>query len=145
VRSTRRTLADWQQDRAGGIGDRVQLVPAILIPDSAWLAERIDARFLAMLDQGAVEEVDALVARDLDPALPAMRAIGVPEIAGWRAGLIDRDAAVTRAQAASRQYAKRQRTWLRHQPPEDWPQISQAYTHEERENVISLLSDGLTR
>ncbi|HLZ78081.1 MAG TPA: tRNA (adenosine(37)-N6)-dimethylallyltransferase MiaA [Sphingomonas sp.] len=127
VRSTGRTLTDWQQERVGGIGNTVHLSPLLLVPDSDWLAARIDARFRTMLEQGAVEEVDALVARSLDPALPAMRAIGVPEIAQWRAGTLDRATMIERAQAASRQYAKRQRTWFRHQPPADWKRISQPY------------------
>jgi len=127
VRSTGRTLAAWQQERTGGIGDGVRLSPLLLVPESAWLAARIDARFLTMLETGAIEEVDALMARRLDPALPAMRAIGVPEIAAWRAGTIDRPTMIERAQAASRQYAKRQRTWFRHQPPTDWPRMLQSY------------------
>jgi tRNA dimethylallyltransferase len=127
VRATGRTLADWQRDKAGGIGTSIRLAPLLLVPDSGWLAERIDRRFVAMLDQGAVEEVAALVARRLDPALPAMRAIGVPDIAAWLAGTSPRDAMIARAQAASRQYAKRQRTWFRHQPPQDWPRTTQSY------------------
>ncbi len=126
MRSTGRALADWQTERVGGIGDRVRLAPLLLIPEARWLAERIDARFLAMLDQGAIEEVDALVARGLDPALPAMRAIGLFEIAAWRAGTLARDVMVATAQAASRRYAKRQRTWFRHQPPAEWRRLSQA-------------------
>ncbi len=127
VRSTGRPLVDWQQERVGGIDDNIRLSPLLLVPDADWLAARIDARFLAMLEQGAVEEVDALVARGLDPALPAMRAIGVPEIAAWRAGQLDRATMIERAQAASRQYAKRQRTWFRHQPPTGWKRILQSY------------------
>lgn len=127
VRSTGRTLGHWQQQRVGGIGGAVGLSPVLLVPDADWLATRIDARFRAMLEQGAVEEVDALVARGLDPVLPAMRAIGVPEIAAWRAGQLDRATMIGRAQAASRQYAKRQRTWFRHQPPAEWKRIPQPY------------------
>ncbi len=145
VRATGRPLADWQTECVGGIADTVRLTPALLIPDAAWLAARIDARFTAMLDQGAVEEVDALVARGLDPALPAMRAIGVAEIAAWRAGTLARDAMITRAQAASRRYAKRQRTWFRHQPPADWPRLSQPY--DDFGGIVDslLLGTGLTR
>ena len=127
VRATGRTLADWQTERLGGIDGRVRLAPLLLIPDAGWLAERIDARFVAMLGAGAVEEVDALVHRGLDPALPALRAIGVAEIAAWRAGALSCDAMVARSQAASRRYAKRQRTWFRHQPPANWRRISQPY------------------
>lgn len=127
VRATGRTLADWQTECVGGIAGTVRLMPLLLIPDAAWLAERIDARFTVMLGRGAVEEVDALVARRLDPALPAMRAIGVAEIAGWRDGTLARDAMIARTQAASRHYAKRQRTWFRHQPPPEWARLSQPY------------------
>jgi tRNA dimethylallyltransferase len=127
VRSSGRTLADWQTERRGGIGGRVCLTPLLLIPEAGWLAARIDARFVAMLDMGAIEEVDALRARTLDPALPAMRAIGVAEITAWRDGTLARDAMIARAQAASRRYAKRQRTWFRHQTPAAWPRISQSY------------------
>ncbi len=126
VRSSGRTLADWQREKIGGIGNAIRLAPLLLIPDSAWLADRIDRRFVAMLDQGAVEEVEVLASRKLDPSLPAMRAIGVPEIAAWLSGTLARDAMIERAQAASRQYAKRQRTWFRHQPPQDWPRTAQS-------------------
>ena len=145
VRSTGRALADWQQDKIGGIGTSIRLAPLLLIPDSAWLAARIDARFLAMLEQGAIEEVDALLARTLDPMLPAMRAIGVSEIAAWRAGTIDRNVMIAHAQAASRQYAKRQRTWFRHQPPIGWKRSSQSYDSNNA-NVDSLFPmEWLTR
>jgi len=137
ARSTGRTLADWQTERVGGIATQVRLAPLLLIPDAGWLAKRIDARFVAMLARGAVAEVDALVARELDPALPAMRAIGVAEIAAWRAGALAHDAMIVRAQAASRRYAKRQRTWFRHQPPPDWSRTPQPY-NDIGDNIDSL-------
>ncbi|WP_019833467.1 tRNA (adenosine(37)-N6)-dimethylallyltransferase MiaA [Sphingomonas sp. PR090111-T3T-6A] len=145
VRSTGRPLADWQQEKSGGIGDTVRLSPLLLVPDSDWLAARINARFVAMLEDGAVEEVEALIARHLDPALPAMRAIGVPEIAAWLAGGMDRNAMIGRAQAASRQYAKRQRTWFRHQPPAEWKRERQFYDSSGINIATSFLVDGLTR
>jgi tRNA dimethylallyltransferase len=145
VRSTGRTLADWQREKVGGIGHAIRLAPLLLVPDSAWLAARIDRRFVAMLDQGAIEEVEALAARNLDPALPAMRAIGVPEIAAWLAGTLPRDAMIERAQAASRQYAKRQRTWFRHQPPQDWPRHTQSYDSDNFQIDRLFPIDRLTR
>ena len=66
-----------------------------------------------MFEEGAVEEVRALLTLELDPSLPAMKAIGVREIAGWLAGEIGEDEAIERAVIATRQYAKRQRTWFR--------------------------------
>src|SRR3546814_19459916 len=70
-----------------------------------------------MFDGGAIDEAEALLARNLDPDLPAMRAIGVPQIAAHLRGETTRDEALEQAQAATRQYAKRQYTWFRHQPP----------------------------
>lgn len=126
VLSTGRTLAQWQQGREGGIGGRIALHPLILLPPRPWLYERCDARFEAMMANGAVEEVRALLARRLDPSLPVMRAIGVREIAALLAGEISREEAVARGQQATRNYAKRQYTWFAHQPPPDWPRFTEA-------------------
>lgn len=122
-RSTGVTLADWQMAKAGGIAEEVTLHPLLMLPDRTWLYERCDRRFEAMLKGGAVAEVEALLARNLDPDLPVMRAIGVPEIAAFLAGDITREAMIAAAQQATRNYAKRQFTWFRRQPPEDWTRI----------------------
>ncbi len=122
-RSTGVTLADWQMAKAGGLGDEVTLYPLIVMPDRAWLYERCDRRFAAMLEAGAIEEVAALLARELDPALPVMRAIGVPEIAACLAGEIDPETMVAAGSQATRNYAKRQFTWFRRQPPPEWPRV----------------------
>ncbi len=122
VRSTGRTLADWQSHRQGGIAGEVALTPLILLPDRDWLFPRIDARLEAMFDDGAVDEVATLMARlDIPAAAPVRRAIGVREIAGMLAGSASREEALAMAQLATRQYAKRQYTWFRNQPPPDWP------------------------
>jgi tRNA dimethylallyltransferase len=123
VRSTGRGLTDWQAERAGGIGDDVALHPAILLPPRDWLYPRCDARFAQMLERGAIEEVSTLLARQLNPALPVMRAIGVPEIATFLSGAATLAEAQARSVQATRNYAKRQYTWLRHQPPEDWQRL----------------------
>jgi tRNA dimethylallyltransferase len=124
VRSTGRSLSAWQADKAGGIGETVALHPGILLPEREALYARCDRRFAAMLERGAIGEVEALLARGLDPALPVMRAIGVPEIAGYLAGKWTLEEARSRASQATRNYAKRQFTWLRQQPPADWPRIA---------------------
>lgn len=121
VRSTGHTLGDWQARKEGGIGDGVDLVPLVLLPERDALYSRCNARFAAMVEGGAVDEVEALLARGLPPDAPVMRAIGVPEIAGWLRGEYGRDEAIARGQQATRNYAKRQFTWLRHQPPKGWP------------------------
>lgn len=122
-RSTGVTLGDWQLAKAGGIAEEVTLHPLIVEPERQWVYDRCDARFEAMLDQGAIAEVEALLARRLDPELPVMRAIGVPEIAAWLAGEIEADEVVASGAQATRNYAKRQFTWFRRQPPADWPRI----------------------
>ncbi|EDL50573.1 tRNA (adenosine(37)-N6)-dimethylallyltransferase MiaA [Erythrobacter sp. SD-21] len=121
VRSTGRTLKEWQAQKTGGIGSQIDLYPLLLLPEREWLYERCDRRFVLMLDGGAIGEVEALLARQLDPSLPVMRAIGVPEIASLLQGDLSRDECIFAGQRATRQYAKRQYTWFRHQPPGSWP------------------------
>lgn len=123
VRSTGRSLADWHAEPVGGICGEVALLPMILLPDRSTLYARCDARFERMIEGGALAEVEALLARDLDPALPVMRAIGVPEIAGYLRGEGTLEEALARGAQATRNYAKRQFTWFRHQPPAEWPRI----------------------
>ncbi|WP_127142891.1 tRNA (adenosine(37)-N6)-dimethylallyltransferase MiaA [Pelagibacterium montanilacus] len=100
-------LAGWDLERI------------VLMPQRAVLRRRIAERFAAMMDAGAVEEVEALLALGLDPGLPAMKAIGVPQIADMLAGRLSRDAAIESAVTATRQYAKRQSTWFRNRMG-DW-------------------------
>ena len=121
VRSTGTPIREWQRNKVGGIGDRIALSPVILLPPRDWLAERCDARFAAMLKQGAIAEVEALLARQLDPALPVMRAIGVAEIAALIEGDSDVDRCFANGSLATRRYAKRQYTWFANQSPTDWP------------------------
>ncbi len=120
VRATGQTQRSWQARKIGGIGDDIELHPLILLPDREWLFERCNRRFSMMLDHGAEREVVALLARGLDPSLPVMRAIGVPEIKALIEGDMTREAAIAAGQLATRQYAKRQYTWFRNQPPADW-------------------------
>ena len=123
VMSTGRTLAEWQKQREGGIGERVALRPLILLPPRDWLYARCDARFKAMFECGAIEEVAALLTRKLNPSLPVMRAIGVREIAAFLRGEFTREEAIAAGQQATRRYAKRQYTWVAHQPPTDWRRL----------------------
>ena len=126
VRSSRRTLAEWQEERAGGIGEAITLQPLILLPPRDLLVERCDARFAAMVDGGALGEVAALIGRGLDPDLPVMRAIGVRELGALVEGTATRSQAITAGQIATRQYAKRQYTWFANQPPAEWPRWTEA-------------------
>ena len=125
VLSTGVPLARWHERREGGIRDRIDLKPLILLPPRDWLYARCDARFAAMMDAGAVEEARALFGRAIDPNLPIMRAIGVHEIASFLDGDLTRDECIAAGQQATRRYAKRQYTWFAHQPPKDWTRWTQ--------------------
>ena len=86
-----------------------------LAPERVELGRRIDARFDAMLARGALDEVAALMERRLDPALPVMRAHGVPHLVAHLEGQLTLDEAAARSKLDTRHYAKRQFTWARHQ------------------------------
>ena len=124
VRSTGHPLAHWQRQLKGGIAKAVDLAPLILLPDRPWLYHRCDLRFEMMWHGGAIEEVEALLARDLPDDQPVMRAIGVPEIRGFLQGTMAQDEAIAAGQQATRRYAKRQYTWSRNQNPGDWPRFT---------------------
>lgn len=109
-------------------GDTTPLLPSgdwrgvVIEPDRDALYSRIDLRFDHMLANGALEEVDALAKRDLDPDLPAMKALGVPQLIALRNGEMTRAEAEEYAKRESRRYAKRQYTWFRNRCA-DWPRI----------------------
>ena len=118
--ATGRALTDWQADAAPAFAETFRAV--VLEPPRDELYARCDARFQTMMQAGALEEVRALLARKLDPALPAMKAVGVRELGTYLAGEIGLGEATALAQQQTRRYAKRQLTWFRHQTPH-WPRI----------------------
>jgi tRNA dimethylallyltransferase len=120
IRSTGQPLRSWQDQKSGGIGDLFAIHGIVLLPPRDWLRARCDARFITMLDEGAEAEIAQLIARQLPDTAPVMRAIGVREIAAMAALPDQRAMLIAEAQAATRQYAKRQYTWFRHQAPADW-------------------------
>ena len=117
--ATGRPLVSFHGSRQPGPFAEVPVVKLFLSPERDELRRRIDSRFLAMMDRGALDEVRALGERSLDPMLPAMRAHGVPGLLAHLRGEISLDEAITRGQGDTRRYAKRQFTWFRHQLP-DW-------------------------
>lgn len=119
LKATGRSLALYQDEGQAGLLDDFAVERMVFNPDREVLRGRIAARFAKMFENGAVEEVQALLALDLDPSLPAMKAIGVPEIAAWLKGEMSAEDAVGRASIATAQYAKRQRTWFRNRMA-DW-------------------------
>jgi len=126
IRSTGRTLAAWQAQKAGGIGDQVTLRPLILLPPRDWLHARCDQRFEKILSDEGIDEIRSLLGRSLPALAPVMRAIGVREIAAFLHGEMSREEAMAAGKIATRQYAKRQYTWFRRQPPADWPRFQAA-------------------
>lgn len=125
VQSTGRSILAWRVTKTGGISADIRLRPLLLLPPRDWLYDRCDTRFEQMMAHGAIDEVEALLARNLPQDTPVMRAIGVPEIAAYLKGMMTRDEAIARGQIATRQYAKRQFTWFRNQAPADWHRTSE--------------------
>jgi tRNA dimethylallyltransferase len=131
IEATGRPLADWHREGQPPLLAEGGYQALFLAPDRDTLYARIDARFDAMLTKGALEEVERLAARRLDPLLPAMKAHGVPALIRYLRGEITRDEAATIGKADTRHYAKRQFTWFRHQLPEfGWltPETAGAWT-----------------
>ena len=121
VEATGRSLTDWHREGLPALLPSGEFNAVFLAPDRDRLYASIDARFDAMLDAGALEEVAALAARHLDPLLPAMKAHGVPALIRHLGGEVTREAAAAIGRANTRHYAKRQFTWFRHQLPEfEW-------------------------
>jgi tRNA dimethylallyltransferase len=123
VLATGRSITDWHAEGMKAALDPHAAVKVFLDIDRAQLYRRIDSRFDAMLASGALDEVRALAGRQLDPALPAMKAHGVPWLIRHLNGEIDLPAAVEAAKRDTRRYSKRQATWFRHQLP-DWTWIA---------------------
>jgi len=129
VRSTGKSLGDWQAERHGGIHAEVRIAATILLPDKTWLADRIDRRFRHMV-KVAQGEVEALLARtDVPDDAPVLRAIGVREIGLALSGESNLDEAHFAGSLATRQYAKRQYTWFRRQPPPEWERTDETQTN----------------
>jgi len=117
ILATGRSLTDWHAEGMKPALDPAAAVQLFLDVERAELYRRIDGRFDAMLASGALEEVRALARRALDPALPAMKAHGVPWLIRHLDAEIDLAAAVEGAKRDTRRYSKRQGTWFRHQLP----------------------------
>ncbi len=121
---TGKSLLHWQKNTGTALVDDASATKIVLLPDRKWLGQRIAQRFNLMWDHGALDEVRALNVLHLDPALPAMKAIGVREISAFFAGEMTREDAIERSIIATRQYAKRQSTWFRNQLDESWKVFS---------------------
>ena len=121
--TTGKSISVFQSATGPAVIDPDRAEKIVVLPDRAVLAARIDRRFGLMLKGGAVDEVRALLAQNLSPAMPVMKAIGVPQIAAMLAGEMSEAEVIERGAAATRQYAKRQMTWFRNQLDESWRRI----------------------
>jgi tRNA dimethylallyltransferase len=121
VRATGRPLGQWQLRREGGLG-QAAVQGFVVDRPRAELNARAEARLQGMLAAGALDEVAALLALDLPAEAPVMKALAVPQLAAHLAGALSLDDAMAQALAATRQYQKRQQTWVRGQVP-GWQRI----------------------
>jgi len=119
LEATGRPLSDWHREGLPPLIEASRVVKVFLAPERDELRNRIDARFDAMLQAGALDEVRALAARRLDPLLPAMKAHGVPWLIRCLNGELSLAEAAEGGKSDTRRYTKRQFTWARHQLP-DW-------------------------
>jgi len=134
--ATGTSLTDHQASAAGALPAGSWTAVALEPPREALYA-RCDARLERMIADGALDEVAALLARNLDPALPAMKAVGVRELAAHLRGETDLPTAVAAAQQETRRYAKRQMTWMRGQM-EPWPRITALDPRDQWRQLLAL-------
>jgi tRNA dimethylallyltransferase len=117
IEATGVSLSEWQRRTSAPIFPDARYDLFAVMKPRAEIYARIDARFTAMMEQGALDEVRTLMDMDLDPELPILRAHGVPELMAYLKGTMSRADAIARGQQNTRNYAKRQMTWLKHQLP----------------------------
>ncbi len=146
VEATGRPLSEWQNEPVTAPDKSFHVIA--IEPPREELYRNCDGRFLDMIEAGAIDEVSALAARaqaeGLDPALPIFKALGYPSLSAHLRGETPLDAAIIAAQQQTRNYAKRQTTWLRHQLPGedgDHPRISVLkYNYSIDDNLLSFMS-----
>ncbi|TNE58237.1 MAG: tRNA (adenosine(37)-N6)-dimethylallyltransferase MiaA [Alphaproteobacteria bacterium] len=135
--ATGRPLSAWQKE------PRVPLFTGkagqfVLMPERDWLYERCDRRFDIMLEGGALDEVRALKSRQLPPDLPALKALGVPELCRYLDDEFTLEEARLRAKMQTRRYAKRQMTWFRNQMIA-WEAISKQESEKKIDEILSFI------
>jgi len=140
--ATGRTLSEWQAGHPASPPLAADFAVIAVTPERADLYAAVDARFQEMMAAGALDEARALLALRLDPELPAMKAIGVKELARHLSGEVDLQTAVDDAARATRNFAKRQLTWMRNQLVPDL-EISAQYSESFRPKIFSFIRQFL--
>jgi len=142
ITATGKSLADWQQ-QAPPVPSCRPVIMTVLPPREELYAG-INKRFEAMVAQGALDEVEQLISRSLLPTVPAMKALGVPELAAHLRGELPVEQAITLAATKSRQYAKRQMTWCRRQIISEFA-LQEKYSESFDAEIFSFIENaGLT-
>lgn len=143
--ATARSIVDWQAEPADGPPAGMAFVTVAMLPSRGDLYAAIDDRVVRMAEEGAPDEVAALLRLGLSPDMPAMKALGVAEFGALVAGRIGREDAVSAVQQATRNYAKRQFTWFRRQLIADLT-IDEQYSEKLAAKIFSYICEkGLTR
>lgn len=137
LEATGRPLARWQKAMGKPVLDAMRLAKFVLDVPRRELRSRIETRFKAMLDEGAMEE--AALLHGLDPALPAAKILGLRELWALKSGALDQTQAIQAAVTATRQFAKRQTTWLRHRM-KDWNWLEL----QDSSNILPVIMSQLT-
>ncbi len=136
--ATGKPLSDWQKAHPSEPPLDARFGVIVLTPEREVLYEGVNKRFDWMMENGALDEVRALAQLGFDPSLPAMKAVGVPELRRYIAGDSDLETASEDAKRATRQFAKRQMTWLRNQLQADLP-LSAQYSERFRPEIFSFI------
>ena len=138
VKATEKALSQWQKEPGVPPLQNVMFRSVVLIPPRADLYAKINTRFDAMLEDGALKEVEALYKLNLDLALPAMKAVGVPQLGQYLRGEQELEQACEKAKQASRNLAKRQITWFTNQIEPDYS-IFEQYSESIRDKIFSFI------
>lgn len=139
------SIVDWQDRPASGPPPGIGFRTFLMMPPRSAIYAACDARLRRMVEEGALDEVRRLRNQGLDPALPAMKALGVAEFIAYLDGCLDREAAIAAAQQATRNYVKRQHTWFSRQIIADLV-INKQFSEKIRDEIFSFIcKKGLTR
>ncbi|MBI1261245.1 MAG: tRNA (adenosine(37)-N6)-dimethylallyltransferase MiaA [Rhizobiales bacterium] len=144
ARATGRPLSAWQKEPPEPLIEG-RIARIVLAPERAWLHERCDRRFALMVGAGALDEAAAMARLDVDPMLPAMKALGLRPLIAHLAGETSLEEAVAAGKAETRRYAKRQETWFRTQMIA-WNAFFEQDSESLKAKIFSFIDDfGLTR
>ncbi len=140
-RATGEPLSAWRRRPRVAALPKCEITAFVTLPERELLYQRCDVRFETMMAEGAMAEIDVLASRRLPNTAPVMKAVGVPPLLRFRAGLCREEEAVAEAQRDTRRYAKRQMTWFRGQTSR-WLEIHGRTPHEFADRILARLARG---